>query len=146
MRERICTVFAVSFTYFKGLVAGGHSFFYFHILLLCRSRTFCYFELCSICLRKGLGRTLLQKVLKMKPSSGKLQFWEWEKTLWVLEHFVPRPYWYFTFLHAGNVFRHGGMQNNSMGEEHFVPRPCWYIIFLHAGNVREEHIFPPHSS
>jgi len=25
--------------------------------------------------------TLLQKVLKMKLSSGKLQFWEWEKTL-----------------------------------------------------------------
>jgi hypothetical protein len=51
--------------------------------------------------------TLLQKVLKMKLSSGKLQFWEWEKTLWVPEHFVLRPYWYFTFLHAGNVFRHG---------------------------------------
>ncbi len=53
--------------------------------------------------------TLLQKVLKMKLSSGKLQFWEWEKTLLVPEHFVPRPYWYITFLHAGNVFRHGGM-------------------------------------
>jgi hypothetical protein len=39
----------------------------------------------------------------MKLSSGKLQFWEWEKTLVVPEHFVPRPYWYFTFLHAGNV-------------------------------------------
>ncbi len=52
---------------------------------------------------------LLQKVLKMKLSSGKLQFWEWEKTLLVPEHFVPLPYWYFTFLHAGNVFRHGGM-------------------------------------
>ncbi len=53
--------------------------------------------------------TLLQKVLKMKLSSGKLQFWEWEKTLLVPEHFVSRPYWYITFLHAGNVFRHGGM-------------------------------------
>jgi hypothetical protein len=21
------------------------------------------------------------------------------------EHFVPRPYWYFTFLHVGNAFR-----------------------------------------
>ncbi len=72
----------------------------------------------------------------MKPSSGKLQFWEWEKTPLVPEHFVPRPYWYFTFFQAGNVFRHGGMWNNSMGEEHFVPRPCWYFTFLHAGNVR----------
>ncbi len=84
----------------------------------------------------GLEPTLLQKVLKMKPSSGKLQFWEGEKTLLLPEHFVPRPYWYFTFLHAGNVFRHGGMLNNSIGEEHFVPRPCWYFTFLHAGNVR----------
>jgi hypothetical protein len=24
--------------------------------------------------------------------------------LLVPEHFVPRPYWYLTFLHAGNVF------------------------------------------
>ncbi len=32
--------------------------------------------------------TLLQKVLKMKLSSGKLQFWQWEKTLLVPEHFV----------------------------------------------------------
>jgi hypothetical protein len=79
---------------------------------------------------------LLQKVLKMKPSSGKLQFREWEKTLLVPEHFVPRPCWYFTFFHAENVFRHGGMQNNSMGKEHFVPPPCWYFTFLHAGNVR----------
>jgi hypothetical protein len=53
--------------------------------------------------------TLLQKVLKTKLSSGKLHFWEWEKTLLVPEHLFPRPCWYITFLHAGNVFRHGGM-------------------------------------
>ena len=27
-----------------------------------------------------------------------------EAHLLVPEHFVPRPYWYLTFLHAGNVF------------------------------------------
>jgi hypothetical protein len=27
-----------------------------------------------------------------------------EAHLLVPEHFVPRPYWYMTFLHAGNVF------------------------------------------
>jgi hypothetical protein len=53
--------------------------------------------------------TLLQKVLKTKLSSGKLHFWEWEKTLLVPDYFFPRPCWYITFLHAGNVFRHGGM-------------------------------------
>jgi hypothetical protein len=42
----------------------------------------------------------------MKLFSGKLQFWERMKPhLGVPEHFVPLPYWYFTFLHAGNVFR-----------------------------------------
>ncbi len=70
------------------------------VLLECTYKFFPYFL---------LVRTLLQKVFKMKPSSGKLQFWEWEKTLLVLEDFVPRPCWYFTFLHAGNVFWHGGM-------------------------------------
>jgi hypothetical protein len=39
----------------------------------------------------------------MKLSYRKLQFWEWEKTLLVLEHLVNRPCWYFTVLHAGNV-------------------------------------------
>ncbi len=32
--------------------------------------------------------SLLQKVLKMNLSSGKLQFWEWEKNLLVPEHFA----------------------------------------------------------
>jgi hypothetical protein len=66
---------------------------------------------CVPCVRRATskGDALLQKVLKMKLSSGKLQFWEWEKTLLVLEHFVPRPCWYLTFLHAGNVFRQRGM-------------------------------------
>jgi hypothetical protein len=41
----------------------------------------------------------------MKLSCGKLQFWERKKTLLVLEHSVPRPYWQFTLLYAGRVFR-----------------------------------------
>jgi hypothetical protein len=49
-----------------------------------------------------VAHSLLQKVLNMKLSSRKLQFWEWE-TLLVLEHLVNRPCWYFTFLHAKNV-------------------------------------------
>jgi hypothetical protein len=49
---------------------------------------------------------LLQGLLKMKLSSGKLQFWECKKPFVDAETFYSSPiYWYFTFLHAGNVFR-----------------------------------------
>jgi len=40
----------------------------------------------------------------MKLSSGKLQFWEWEKTPVGAGTFFPFLYWYFTFHYAGNVF------------------------------------------
>ncbi len=50
--------------------------------------------------------TLLQGLLKMKPSSGKVQAWEWKTPVLVPEHFAPCPYWYFTFFHAGNIFRY----------------------------------------
>ncbi len=39
----------------------------------------------------------------MKISSGKFQFWELKSPMLVLEDIVPRPCWYFTFLHAINV-------------------------------------------
>ncbi len=55
--------------------------------------------------------TLLQELLKMKLSSGKVQAWEWKIPLLVPKHFAPCPYWYFTFFHAGNIFRYLGQDH-----------------------------------
>jgi hypothetical protein len=48
---------------------------------------------------------LLQKLLKMKLSSGKLQFWEWKKFPVDAGTFFTPPNWYFTFFQVGNAFR-----------------------------------------
>jgi hypothetical protein len=45
----------------------------------------------------------------MRSSSGKLQFWEWEKTLLVPEHFVPRPHC-TGILHSSMLEMSSGME------------------------------------
>jgi hypothetical protein len=63
-----------------------------------------------------------------------MQFWEWKSPLLVPERFVPRPCWYFTFLHAGSVFLHGGMYQTSSMEE-CSRLPAWRNVpdFQHGG-------------
>ncbi len=62
----------------------------------------------------------------MKLYSGKLQFWEWKSPQLVPEHSVPRPCWFFTFLHAGRpvptALFHS--QNCNFPEEGFI----FYIL------------------
>jgi hypothetical protein len=57
----------------------------------------------------------------MKLSFEKLQFWKWKSTLLVPEYFVPRPCWHSIFLIAGNVFRHGGMENTAWARDKMFP-------------------------
>ena len=70
-----------------------------------------------------------------------------------LEHFYPFLYWYFTFLHAGNVFQPQEMDfcPSRGGKTHFwggnfFPRPC--RVFLHPHRLEKnscprDGIFPP---
>jgi hypothetical protein len=54
---------------------------------------------------KAKHSTLLQELLKMKLSSGILPYIGMKKPPVGAGTFSPCIYWYFTFLHAGNIFR-----------------------------------------
>ncbi len=87
-------------------VAAGH--FATCLSMLQPNMLLCVWACCSqtgFRMFEHVEATLLQGLLKMKLSSGKLQFLEWKSPLLVLEHFAPCPYWYFTSFYAGNIFR-----------------------------------------
>ncbi len=58
---------------------------------------------------EGVQRKCRHKITVTRATQNEALLWKvavlWKSPLLVPEHFDPCPYWYFTFLHAGNIFR-----------------------------------------